>query len=248
MTRRLAFLPLFLVAAACGAPAAPAAAPTAPTAAAADTSPPPARADDERFDLEVRGDFFAGLRGDAAALDRAMTLCEQTLADNPEHAEAMVWHGAGLVARSGAAFRRGDQTEGRALWDKGMAEMDRAVELEPENVGVRIPRGAALINMAPFLPPAVAKPLLEKGVGDFETTLALQQGYFDTLPVHARGQLLFGLASGWDLRGDRAKATYYYKRLRDEAAGTAYAKRAEKWLAGDPMPAQTAATCGGCHG
>ena len=30
--------------------------------------------------------------------------------------------------------------------------MDHAVQLEPQNVGVRIPRGAVLLAMAPFVP------------------------------------------------------------------------------------------------
>jgi len=37
----------------------------------------------------VRGDFFDGLRGDAAALDRVLRFCEDTLARQPGHPEAM---------------------------------------------------------------------------------------------------------------------------------------------------------------
>ena len=33
----------------------------------------------ERFDNQVRADMFAGLAGDATAMDRAMKLCEETL-------------------------------------------------------------------------------------------------------------------------------------------------------------------------
>jgi pentatricopeptide repeat protein len=50
--------------------------------------------------MKVRQDFFDGIRGDAAALDRAQKLCEDTLAKDPDHAEALVWHGAALAARS----------------------------------------------------------------------------------------------------------------------------------------------------
>ena len=41
----------------------------------------------ERFDYVVRNDFFAGLSGNRAALDRAMKKCEETLAANPKHPE-----------------------------------------------------------------------------------------------------------------------------------------------------------------
>ena len=42
----------------------------------------------ERFDLRVRTDFFAGFAGNQQALDRAMKLCEEELARNPANAEA----------------------------------------------------------------------------------------------------------------------------------------------------------------
>jgi len=49
-----------------------------------------------RFDMQVRNDFFAGFGGDVAAFDRGMKACEQVLAQNPKHAEALVWHGGGV--------------------------------------------------------------------------------------------------------------------------------------------------------
>ncbi|HEY6039648.1 MAG TPA: hypothetical protein VIV58_35450, partial [Kofleriaceae bacterium] len=71
---------------ACATAQPPAPVPAAPVAAA------PAKP--ERFEFKVRQDFFDGMRGDAAALDRAQKVCEDTLAKNPNHAEALVWHGA----------------------------------------------------------------------------------------------------------------------------------------------------------
>src|SRR5262245_20290847 len=54
----------------------------------------------QRFDYLVREDYFAGLAGDQAALERAIKTCEEALAKNPKHAEALVWHGSGLMLRS----------------------------------------------------------------------------------------------------------------------------------------------------
>jgi hypothetical protein len=62
----------------------------APTKA---TPPPPSKP--ERFDELVRDDFFSGK---PELFDRAMKLCEQTLAKNPARAQAMVWHGSGLIS------------------------------------------------------------------------------------------------------------------------------------------------------
>lgn len=239
-------LPLvLLVFSACGGPAA-SPAPAAPAAPAAATRPPSAAKKAERFDLLVRDDFFAGLlENDQVALDRAMKLCEDTLASDPKHSEAMVWHGGGLILRAGVAFRAGKQDDGMKLWTDGMAEMDRAVALAPDNVGTRIPRGAVLLAASPFVPEPERTRLLDKGLSDYERVLQLQSDHFDKLSRHARTQLLFGLADGWNRRGDQAKARSYYQRVRDLAGGSAYGARANAYLAGDTKPAPMA--CGGCH-
>src|SRR2546430_2267685 len=96
----------------------------------------------ERFDMLVRADFFAGFAGDEARLQKAMALCERTLAENPNHAEALVWHGGGTLFSAGQAFQKGDLALGGQRWERGLKEMSDAVVLQPENVGVLIPRGA----------------------------------------------------------------------------------------------------------
>ncbi len=75
----------------------------------------------QRFDYLVRGDFFAGIAGDDRRLARAIALCEDTLAKDPAHAEALVWHGAGLLVRAGQAFRNGDSSVGAPLFERAIA-------------------------------------------------------------------------------------------------------------------------------
>jgi len=45
-----------------------------------------------------------------------MKACEETLAQNPKHAEALVWHGAGLFYQSG-----------KAVSETGLPERDTAL-------------------------------------------------------------------------------------------------------------------------
>ena len=90
----------------------------------------------ERFDLEVRNDFFAGFSGNKEAFDRAMQKSEAVIAANPKHAEAMVWHGGGLLMMSRNAFQAGDTQKGSELFARAQKEMDDAVALEPDNIGV----------------------------------------------------------------------------------------------------------------
>src|SRR5260370_31680192 len=109
-------------------------------------------ASQDRFDYKVRNYFFAGFAGDNESLEKGMKICETVLADNPKHAEAMVWHGAALFYQAGQAFQKGDMQNGGELWQRGMTEMDAAVTLEPDNLGVRIPRGAVLVTASHYVP------------------------------------------------------------------------------------------------
>jgi tetratricopeptide (TPR) repeat protein len=201
----------------------------------------------DRFDMVVRTDFFAGFAGDAGRLARGMATCERYLAANPNHAEALVWHGSGLVYQASEAFRRGDPTRGGELWSQGLAEMQRAVALEPDNIGVRVPRGAVLMQASRGLPDEGRRPILELAVDDYEHVLALQTPHFATLSEHARGQLLFGLADGSARLGRLDKAREYFNRLVTDAPDSALTPRARQWLTEGTLPAETGLGCVGCH-
>jgi len=200
----------------------------------------------ERFDLKVRNDFFTGFSGNAEALARGMKACETALAEDPKNAEALVWHGGGLLFGSGAAFRGGDQQKGMDLWMRGLKEMQTAVDLEPDNVGVRIPRGATLLAGSHFVPQEMAKPLIQNGVADYQHTYELQKSYFATLGSHPRGELLFGLAEGYSRLGEEAKAREFFELIKKDLPGTVYAKRADMWFETKSLPADQT-TCVGCH-
>src|SRR5215471_8130556 len=102
----------------------------------------------ERFDYQVRDDMFRAFGGNEAAFKNAMAKIEATLAANPDHAEALVWRGAGTYWKAGQAFRDGDAAGARALATSAMADMDRAITLAPRSIGVLIPRGAVLLAAA----------------------------------------------------------------------------------------------------
>ena len=99
----------------------------------------------ERFDYAVRDDMFRAFGGNEAAYKSAMLTIEETLRERPDHAEALVWRGVGLYFKAGQAFAAGDVAGSETLARAGMADMDRAYELEPTNIGVLIPRSASLL-------------------------------------------------------------------------------------------------------
>ncbi|MBM3740954.1 MAG: hypothetical protein FJW39_34885 [Acidobacteria bacterium] len=149
----------------------------------------------ERFDHVVRNDFFLGFAGNQEALARGMKTCEKILAEDPNHSEALVWHGSGLWGQAGAAFQRGDREAGMELSQKGLAEMDKAVALAPDNIGVRIPRGASLLAGARAMRDSpFRRSLFERALSDHQRAYELQKEHIDGLGDHPKGELLFALA------------------------------------------------------
>src|SRR5262245_25743879 len=112
-------------------------------------SGPDAAAAPRRFDEIVRPDFFAGFRGDAARLQRGMKRCEEALAADPGNADALVWHGAGLMFLAGEAAARQDFQTAIERATRGREEMDRADRLAPDSLSVLLVRAVTLNASAP---------------------------------------------------------------------------------------------------
>jgi hypothetical protein len=202
----------------------------------------------QRFDFKVREDMFAGMDGDTAAFDRAMKLIADTLAADPDHAEALVWRGDGRLFLAVQAFQRGAVAEGQALTAQGTADMDRAVALAPDNIAVRVPRAAALLpfarGMRRFDRPAADR-MTRTAIGDFEFVVATSTPWWSKLNDHSRGEMLGALADGWLQLDDVAKAGPYLDRMTNELPDTPYAKNAALRRA-DPS-SRAPLTCLGCH-
>lgn len=201
-----------------------------------------------RFDDLVRDDFFAGMMGDVARLNRAMKYCERILARNPRHADALVWHGGGLLARASRAYAAGNAALGDRLWKQGLDEMNRAAALEPDNIRVKIGRSATLIGLAQsgWDPADVeGRALLLSAVKDYEKVYESQKPSFQKISIHSRGELLFGLASGWSILGDQEKAKMYLELIVETCKDTEYEQEARRWLISRATPVQH--DCTGCH-
>ena len=199
------------------------------------------------FDDKVRADFFAGFAGDKDAMERAMQVSGKAIADDPkDSAEAMAWHGGGLMVLSGQKFQQGDFAAGGELWARAVAEMDKAGTLEPDNPGVLIPRAAVWFAASRQVPPERGRPLVEKAVADYEHVYEMQKTYFDTLDVHMRSELLFGLADGYKRNGNQDKAKFYFERLAAIGSASGHFDQAKQFLNGENY-AIVGIGCVGCH-
>ena len=200
----------------------------------------------DRFDFKVRNYFFAGLAGDKASLEKGMKICEDILAKDPKQPEALVWHGTGLITESREAFQKSDQQNGAALWQRGLDEMDQAAELAPNDLGVRIVRGAVLLVASQYLPEEVAHPLIEKGLSDYEKAYSVQGPDLSNLGTHKSGELMIGLADAYARLGEQDKAQQWFERIQRDLPGTPYAKSAAAWLETKTLAPQQAG-CLSCH-
>jgi hypothetical protein len=202
-----------------------------------------------RLDTLVRNDFFAGMMGDKVRLDRGMKICEDILAGDPKNAEALVWHGGGLLVRASQAYTNADGLAGDRLWKAGIEEMNQAVAFEPNNMQVKIGRSATIIGYAQsgWDPnDAQSRLLLESAVIDYEKVYGSQKPNFAAVPIHSRGELLFGLASGWSILGNGNKAREYLMLVLAECKNTPYEAEARRKLGGK-WPVVIQHDCIGCH-
>jgi hypothetical protein len=74
--------------------------------------------------------------------------------------------------------------------------VDRAVELQPRSIGVRIPRGASLLGAARFQP--ISERLssdIRIGLEDYPVAYDLQKSRLDRMSTHSKGELLLGIAN-----------------------------------------------------
>jgi len=200
----------------------------------------------DRFDMKVRNYFFAGLAGDGASLQKGMKICENILAADPKQPEALVWHGMGLVSQAGDAFQQRDHENGAALWQRGMMEMDQAEQIAPNDLGVRIVRGAVLLMASQYVPEENAHPLIEKGLSDYEKAYSVQGPNLSRLGMHKSGELMLGMADAYARLGQRDQAQLWFERIQKELPDTPYAKSAAKWIETKRLAPEEAA-CLGCH-
>lgn len=200
----------------------------------------------ERFDNQVRNKFFAGFNGDKEALAEGMKICENILAKDPKHAEARVWYGSGQLSQA-ASLMGIDRAKGIEMYMAGLRNMDQAVELAPDQVGVRVPRAAVVQAVSHFVPPDQKPAMLKRVIDDYERVRQIQEPHWDKVGAHPKGELLFGLADAYSRTGDNEKAAMYFERIQKDLPNSPYAKRAAKWLeTRQPLPlAET--RCIGCH-
>jgi len=192
----------------------------------------PTAADEPKgFNETARELFSAGFAGNQESLERGMAFVERTLEADPDHPGALVWQASGWIFQSREHFRQGDRDTGRALFAKGVAQMNRAVSLAPDSLQTLIPRAAVMLCSAPHIPDATTRTrFLETAAGDYTKILEIRSPEFDSLSMFTRGELLGALAEAlWRLE-KREEAGVYLHRMIEELPDSPYSLMARKQL------------------
>lgn len=217
-----------------------------PAAAAAAATPATVSA---ALPAPVMADLFNGFGGNADALKRAMDATAQTIAANPEHAQALAWHGAATLAYSSSTASLSG-LERIGLFQRANQEMDKAVSLAPDDARVRMARGVVLRMLTPTMPRLGNVPgLIENARADYQRIFDLQKDSLDKLGTHPLGELLQGLAELNSRQGKTADAEKYYGMIQSSPVlkNTEYAARAAEWMkTKQPLPAAQT-NCVSCH-
>jgi hypothetical protein len=169
-------------------------------------------------------DFIAGFNGDKEAMGRAMKSTDEILAKDPNNVEALAWNSSGKSAQCGEAFQSGDFKKGMQLWNDGKAGLNRAVDLAPENVSVRIVRGKTMLESSLHDPmPASSREAAEMAVGDLETALDLMGDTLAKADAAFRQEMYAWLYQAASKAGD-AEIAEKYKKLAGDTATDALAR------------------------
>jgi tetratricopeptide (TPR) repeat protein len=199
-----------------------------------------------RFDKLVREDIFAGLRGDKEALEKGIKKCNDELAIHPKNPEALVWKGAATMFKAGQLMSDNKMADGMKLFTAAVADMDEAVKLAPDDIGVLIPRATVYIGAGRNSPPAFGKRMLETAQADFEKIYKTREKELGTLDEHSQGELRMGLADIYRLLGKPEKSKEQLEAVVKDMKDTKYAVRAQKWLEAK-ADAKLVHNCMGCH-
>lgn len=195
---------------------------------------------EDPFITKYRKKFFSVFQGKFGEFEGGMTELEAMLKKNPHDARALVWHGNGLTVRAGLQKMIGKGQDAVKLLTASRKELDRAVNLSPDDVNIIAMRAVTIHTMGQYWKPEeVPAGSWELLIADLEKTRQIiGKERFPKISVHARGEILTELADGYQRVGKNAEATALWKETLVSVPNSRYATMAEKALAAQKQTAK----------
>ena len=138
-----------------------------------------------------------GVEGDKKAVKRARNLFEKLLELEPQNAEALAWYGSVLTLRGRDVLFPVSKL---SYVNNGIEKMDKAVELAPDNISVRMIRANNSLNL-----PGVFH-RIEIAITDFEHLLTLREKRQEEFSKSLLAKIFLGLGSAYEKKEDTNKA------------------------------------------
>jgi hypothetical protein len=196
----------------------------------------------------TNADVFATFNGPPERFEALMKAVDAALVANPSNPYARFLHGVGLARRSVDAIQHQDFKAAAELWRQGLAELDTARNLAPENEKIIGSRAALLISVSRQMPDGVERPFLPSVSSDFRKVLRAWDADGRQRSVHEQGELLTGLAESLARTGEEEQARAYFGRIVTDLPDSVYATRARQWIDGRPESRKPSFfSCVGCH-
>ncbi|MFQ6082801.1 MAG: tetratricopeptide repeat protein [Candidatus Aminicenantia bacterium] len=142
--------------------------------------------------------------GNKDGIKRGEEIFKKLLEIDPENAQAYCWYGSLLTLKGKYATLPFNKIR---FVNSGTKKMDKAVELAPDNITVRMIRANNSLSLPDFFH------RLELAITDFEYLLLLKEKNPDLFSKDILVQIYFALGKAWQRKEDIARAKKYWQKV-----------------------------------
>ena len=162
-----------------------------------------------------------GVEGDRKAVKRAKNLFEKLLELEPQNTEALAWYGSVLTLKGRDVLFPVSKL---SYVNNGIEKMDKAVELAPDNINVRMVKAHNSLNL-----PGIFH-RIEIAVTDFEHLLTLREKRQEEFSKSLLAKIFLGLGSAYKRKEDMVKARENWRKAVEVLPDSREADMAKKLL------------------
>ena len=163
--------------------------------------------------------------------------------------EVLAWKGGAALYRSVLAHEKGNAAEFERHYANALARFKEAeaAQSSPGNIARHAITGGSLVIFADRLPEKYRTAAWTTAYDMFGQIWTAQAPYVTKLPVHARGELLSGLAVSSQRLGKAGESVEHLDRMMTMLQGTPYEAGARKWKENPEAATKVRITCMNCH-
>jgi len=197
----------------------------------------------------VREDIFAGWRADDMERHaRGEKNIDELLKRRPEaKADLLAWKGGTTLYRAVLAFETNKNNEFQHYMQKSLDLFAEAHKLAPQSPGVAAVIGGSYTLFADRLPEKNHSAAWSECYDNYQVLWNQQGPDVAKMTVHARGELLAGLAQSAQRTGRQKEFGDHLEKILALLPGTPYERVAKRWKNNPQLAINSSITCKTCH-